>query len=360
MSALGLSEGSEVAMEQAVDEYWTEECQYIGTDYLHIKIYLIGVFGTAIALLNIIFNSFFTLVFVTNKQLRLSPLYYFGILAILDILLAINYILLMSVPVYMDQFEQLWLYHIFLTYVVPMMTASNCAMFGSMLLIFMATLERLLRTFHSEKLAVLRKFWWMFVARNLIDRIFPFFILVLINFLIIRTLKREQQRFCVNEHRLLSISDVSNKKILRDATRALIALVSLYLMSQTLQVFTTFWEAFHRSSLEGDYSELYSYLNDIMSLMTLLSSTLRFPVYCSCNKEINEASKAMLIHLKTLCSDAKSRSAEYLPISIKNPHIKSSDIKSSNNKNDSGPNTSIINDQNNVLSITEDSTTWML
>uniref|UniRef100_A0A914PMQ8 G-protein coupled receptors family 1 profile domain-containing protein n=1 Tax=Panagrolaimus davidi TaxID=227884 RepID=A0A914PMQ8_9BILA len=327
MSALGLSEGSEIAMEQAADEYWTEECQYIGTDYLHIKIYLIGVFGTGIALLNILFNSFFTLVFVKNKQLRLSPLYYFGILAILDILLAVNYILLMSVPVYMDQFEQLWLYHIFLLYVVPMMTASNCAMFGSMLLIFMATLERLLRTFHSEKLAVLRKFlercrpevcfvcigiafvyklctyfelhyvendnctdwaqyeikatalsmipeyrfWWMFVARNLIDRIFPFFILVLINFLIIRTLKREHQRFSVNEHRLLSFSDVNNKKILRDATRALIALVSLYLMSQTLQVFTTFWEAFHRSSLEGDYSELYSYLNDVMSLMTLLS-----------------------------------------------------------------------------------------
>lgn len=55
----------------------------------------------------------------------------------------------------------------------------------------------------------------MFVSRNLIDRIFPFFILVLINFLIIRTLKREHQRFSVNEHRMMSVSDVNNKKILR-------------------------------------------------------------------------------------------------------------------------------------------------
>ena len=124
------------------------------------------------------FNSFYTLVFVKNKSLRLSPLYYFGILAILDIILAINYILLMSVPVsvhefwnllwnafkvYFDQFGLLWLYHLFLGYLVPMMTISNTAMFGSMLLIFMATVERLLRTSKSPKVEAFRQwvseFW---------------------------------------------------------------------------------------------------------------------------------------------------------------------------------------------------------
>lgn len=34
----------------------------------------------------------------------------------------------------------------------------------------------------------------MFVTRNLVDRIFPFFILVLMNFLIIQTLKREHRK----------------------------------------------------------------------------------------------------------------------------------------------------------------------
>lgn len=38
------------------------------------------------------------------------------------------------------------------------------------------------------------RFWWVFVARNLIDRIIPFFALVLMNFLIIKTLKREHKR----------------------------------------------------------------------------------------------------------------------------------------------------------------------
>uniref|UniRef100_A0A7E4ZQ52 G_PROTEIN_RECEP_F1_2 domain-containing protein n=1 Tax=Panagrellus redivivus TaxID=6233 RepID=A0A7E4ZQ52_PANRE len=353
-------------------EYYNDiDCEYKGTDHPHIKIYLIGVFGTAIALLNVLFNTFYTIVFVTNKSLRRSPLYYFGILAILDILLAINYIMLMSVPVYMDQFNWLWLYHIFLRYLNPMMTASNSAMFASMLLIFMATVERLLRTFRSEKLAVFRKllercrpqvcfvcicvavlyklcthfeihyirnenctdwaeyeitatslvadsyfyrFWWMFVARNLIDRIIPFFLLVLINFLIIRALKREHQRFTVVESRLMSVSDVNNKKILRDATRALSAVVSLYLISQTLQVFTTFWEAFDKNSLE-DHPDFYSYLNDVMSLMTLLSSTLRFPVYCACNNEIYEASKCTYQYLKATFFSAKT-GEDYLPIAV--------------------------------------------
>jgi hypothetical protein len=63
------------------------------------------VFAASIAILSLFFNSFFTLVFVLNTSLRQSPLYYFGILAVLDIIMAINYLLLMAVPVYMDQFE---------------------------------------------------------------------------------------------------------------------------------------------------------------------------------------------------------------------------------------------------------------
>lgn len=62
-------------------------------------------FAASIAVLSLFFNSFFTLVFVLNTSLRQSPLYYFGILAVLDIIMAINYLLLMAVPVYMDQFE---------------------------------------------------------------------------------------------------------------------------------------------------------------------------------------------------------------------------------------------------------------
>ena len=74
-------------------------CHYQGTDNLHIKIYLIGGFGTGIAICSIVFNSFLALVFAQNPQLRKTSLFYFNILAILDIIMGFNYIALMSVPV---------------------------------------------------------------------------------------------------------------------------------------------------------------------------------------------------------------------------------------------------------------------
>ncbi|KAI1728083.1 7 transmembrane receptor (rhodopsin family) domain-containing protein [Ditylenchus destructor] len=348
-----------------------EECYYIGTDFLEVKIYLIGVFAAVLAVTSLFFNAFFTCVFILNVSLRRSPLYYFGILAVLDTIMAINYLALMAVPVYMDQFQWLWLYITFLAYLRPMMTLSNCAMFASVLLILAATVERLLRTFRSENLASLRKFmerrrpqvclvligvalaykmctyfeihyiehenctdwsryeivptelalnpnyrfWWMFVARNIIDRIIPFFVLVLMNFLIIRTLKREHLRSSKagmeivafktidSNRRMLKRTfslnngpeDQSNKKNLRDATRALTAIVTMYLLSQTLQVLTTFAEAFWKFELENDYAQFYSYLNDLMSVLTLTSSALRFPVYCAISKPISTASRETLL-----------------------------------------------------------------
>ncbi|KIH46938.1 hypothetical protein ANCDUO_23006 [Ancylostoma duodenale] len=70
-----------------------------GTDHLEVKIYLIGVFATFIAILSIIFNTFFTLVFLTNQSIRKSSVFYFGILAVIDTVMAVNYIAVMSIPV---------------------------------------------------------------------------------------------------------------------------------------------------------------------------------------------------------------------------------------------------------------------
>ena len=102
------------------------------------------------------------------------------------------------------------------------------------------------------------------------------------NFVIIRTLKREYKRYSIVDQRLICASDQINKKSLRvrpfasfkffkEATRVLIAVVSLYLISQSLQVFITFWEAFNKQMLDEEYAELYSYLNDSMSIMTLIA-----------------------------------------------------------------------------------------
>ena len=65
-------------------------------------------------------------------------------------------------------------------------------------------------------------------------------------------------------------------------------------MSQTLQVIIIFWEVIDSRSLEEDFGKFYSYANDIISIMTLLSSCLRLPAYCTCNRPIARASVVML------------------------------------------------------------------
>lgn len=57
----------------------------------------------------------------------------------------------------MDYFEIFPLYMLFLGYLRPAMTLSNCVSFGSVLLIIMATIERLLRTFTSTRLEPMRQ-----------------------------------------------------------------------------------------------------------------------------------------------------------------------------------------------------------
>lgn len=83
--------------EQLYDDI--KECDYQGTTDQHIKIYLIGAFASAVAIFSIIFNTFLTIVFLKTPSLRSTPLFYFGILAVIDIIMGFNYLALMSVQV---------------------------------------------------------------------------------------------------------------------------------------------------------------------------------------------------------------------------------------------------------------------
>ncbi|CAI5452026.1 unnamed protein product [Caenorhabditis angaria] len=359
-------------------EYYEESvvndtCEYLGTDHIEGKIYYIGVFATLIAILSIIFNTFYTIVFIRNPSLRRSGVFYFGVIAVIDIIMAINYIAAMSLPVYMDYFLILPLYHLFLSYFRVVLTESNCAMFASMLLIVLATTERLLKTFQDKTIVSCRKFlernryqlsalclilafaykysmyyetdlkvkehcegwaryeiiageyaidetyrfWFMFLMRNILDRFLPFFALIMMNIVIIRATKEEElrkiQKESVGGGEKKAMEVKSHRKNVRDATRALISLVSIYLLSQSLQVVLAFWETINRDSLE-DYPVIYSYLNDTCSIFTLLASCLRFPVYFSCNRLIHTASIDTLNGMRCFKRNIKKSSAEYSPI----------------------------------------------
>uniref|UniRef100_A0A8R1ELT1 Uncharacterized protein n=1 Tax=Caenorhabditis japonica TaxID=281687 RepID=A0A8R1ELT1_CAEJA len=70
----------------------TNNCSYFGTDDVIGKMYLIGFFATIIAVTSIIFNTFYTIVFIRNPSLRRSGVFYFGVIAVIDIIMGINYI----------------------------------------------------------------------------------------------------------------------------------------------------------------------------------------------------------------------------------------------------------------------------
>ncbi|CAO4380744.1 unnamed protein product [Caenorhabditis nigoni] len=359
---------------ELIEEPGKHNCSYLGTDYMVGKMFLIGLFATLIAVTSIIFNTFYTIVFIRNPSLRRSGVFYFGVIAVIDIIMGINYLALMVVPVYMDYYHYLPLWHMFVSYVRIGMAESSCAMFASMLMIVLATTERFLKTFDGKTISVSRKFleknrygvsafcillacaykyvtyfeldverypecpdfeeyeiaagpyakdenyrfYFMFLLRNTLDRILPFLVLLTMNILIVKAVK-EDERLKLQKESVVSngktVNLKSHRRNVKDATRALISLVSIYLLSQSLQVFLTVWETINRSSLEDGFPVMYSYLNDIVSIFTLLASCLRFPIYFCCNRLIHTASIDTLHGMRITCFMGSSKKPqEYSPI----------------------------------------------
>ncbi|CAJ0568034.1 unnamed protein product, partial [Mesorhabditis spiculigera] len=351
-------------------------CIYWGTDYIEGKIWLIGMFGTTVALTSIILNFFLCIVYLYTPSLAKSAVLYFGVIAVVDIIMGFNYIAAMSVPVFIDYYGLLWLYHVFVSCVVAVVCESNCALFSSSLLILLATTERLLRTFQVKTTTHLRRFveknrvglcagcilvavayklptyfeldvtehlhcgveefsrfeivatplvrneiyrkLFMFWTRFIVDRISPFILLVLMNFKIITALK--QQTFTPKKTVFMpSSSTKCSRRNIRDATRTLIIMVSLYIVSQAPQMIISISE-FSTPNLDEKLRDdeglhqLYSYANDICSICSLLSSCLRFPVYLANNRQINDASRATF---RYFCGywRAEKKPKDYRPIS---------------------------------------------
>lgn len=63
------------------------------------------------------------------------------------------------------------------------------------------------------------RFWFMFVTRNIVERIIPFFLLIFLNFMIIRTLRKETRRFA-NMDKTASCNECLNKRSLKVIIRA--------------------------------------------------------------------------------------------------------------------------------------------
>ena len=79
--------------------------EYQAADYLDIKIYLVSVCGTTLAVVSVIENILLLYLFITRSQFRTSPIYYMMYLAFCDIFVSFSYIFLMSLHVISEYFQ---------------------------------------------------------------------------------------------------------------------------------------------------------------------------------------------------------------------------------------------------------------
>ncbi|VDM75109.1 unnamed protein product [Strongylus vulgaris] len=85
-------------------------------------------------------------------------------------------------------------------------------------------------------------------------------------------------------------SEAKRKK--RDATRTMAALVTVYLVSNTLNLLLTIMEFIDAEFLrELAKGLVYRYLADLSSLLTISSTATRLPIYYHCNYEIRKQLK---------------------------------------------------------------------
>ncbi|ETN69298.1 hypothetical protein NECAME_05280, partial [Necator americanus] len=133
---------------------------------------------------------------------------------------------------------------------------------------------------------------WMFWCRNFLNVFLPFSLLLMLNWATIANLNKNSKDFIAEQLPTLLPGGAKAPLVMRkkkDATRTLAALVTIYLLTNTLNLLLTIMEFIHPEFLR-DLGEgrVYNYLADLSSLLTISSTATRLPVYYHCNHEIRK------------------------------------------------------------------------
>ncbi|KAK5969268.1 G protein-coupled receptor [Trichostrongylus colubriformis] len=129
---------------------------------------------------------------------------------------------------------------------------------------------------------ILFKKIWLFYFRNIFTILAPFFILLYLNAGLIYRLQAHSSLSKANALVEDKQSFKLKKARIRAATRTLIIIVCTYLMSNLLSVIITIWEYLDRDSLFQRYLPFYVLSVAILSLLTVIASCLRLPIYVTC------------------------------------------------------------------------------
>lgn len=100
-----------------------DPCQFTPPLYLEGRFWLVSIFGTSVALISFIENCFLFCLFSSSRQHRNSHSFYLLLLAFCDIFIAVAYVPLMSVGLWLDYYQSLVLLKAWFTYMIPMITS---------------------------------------------------------------------------------------------------------------------------------------------------------------------------------------------------------------------------------------------
>jgi hypothetical protein len=85
------------------DEWWEEHCSVIAPEAL--RFILVGILGTGIATISLVFNTVLFIVLISNAHHRRTHFIYLIFMALIDTFLSASYILLFSVNIITDSYE---------------------------------------------------------------------------------------------------------------------------------------------------------------------------------------------------------------------------------------------------------------
>ncbi|GMS95839.1 hypothetical protein PENTCL1PPCAC_18014, partial [Pristionchus entomophagus] len=127
---------------------------------------------------------------------------------------------------------------------------------------------------------------YMFYTRNIVNVFLPFLLLLLFNLAAVHNLSRQRRPdVLIESPPLMGHPNVNNRSSLKDASRTLIALVSSYLLTNTLHLCITVVE-FIAPHLTEEYEEWYTFFADLSSILAVSATALRLPVYFATNGNI--------------------------------------------------------------------------
>uniref|UniRef100_A0A8R1DS71 G_PROTEIN_RECEP_F1_2 domain-containing protein n=1 Tax=Caenorhabditis japonica TaxID=281687 RepID=A0A8R1DS71_CAEJA len=350
---------------------------------------IVGI-GTAVCTIGIVLNTFL-LLSLRHLDIFRSNLLYLFLLASLDILVELCFMLIFPSSLVWDYFRVELLYTFWHIYIKYVSTVGQVLIAASTLLIVAASFERyicslsssiqfspqrrflcilmvgasalfmkgsvffeleLLSLPHCPPFQNLRldlseitrsesyKTIWMFWCRSIFNVFLPFALLLLLNSLTITNLNKLHvngfqsvlvEKRCQSDMATFSTPEPLNDCVLpycplmsthfsmpsftttdsfcssdqmpallrrnseacaarrrkRDATRTLAALITIYLLTNTLNLLITIME-FINPDVLGSLGEgwTYKYLADLSSVLTISSTAFRLPVYFHCNRDI--------------------------------------------------------------------------